>query len=213
MYLFISDPHIDNEQTLDIYLDFYNGIIEQYGVRAVLSAGDNDLYGKEFADGLNTPFYTIYGNHDVPNLNNLKDGINEVVGLKIFAFNGIMGFFRKKWYHRSLDDLVRLVFRNQKEMPDIVITHDVPYGVTVPSNIRVPAYLGTVTFASQMMKPKYHFYGHLHDRLTLVQFDKIFDTIYVRMDSSMYAHGFLFDMRGFEKVIYMKDYERRYRGV
>lgn len=156
----------------------------------VLSVIDSDYFFDDVLNGV--PFYTVYGNHDsdaikdIKNLDGtpilLNDGMNEVAGLKIFAFNGIFGFSNKRWYHRSLDDVVKLAFKHHNEEPDIMITHEVPYG-NWSNKISVWKYHNVLNFAVDFIKPKMYLFGHLHIEKSYNA--TMFDNTYVlRVDSS-----------------------------
>ena len=200
--LFVSDLHFPGSITdMQQYMLFE--IIRQIKPDIVLHAGDlnssdmkilmiveSEYFFKDVLGGV--PFYTVYGNHDsdaladIKNLDGtpilLKDGMNDVMGLKIFAFNGIFGFSKKRWYHRSLDEVVKLAFKHANTEPDIMVTHEVPYGNWC-KEFKIPKYLNVMNFAVDIVKPKMYLFGHLHIKESY-NVDMFGGTYVIRVDSS-----------------------------
>lgn len=197
--LFISDLHLYDLEN-DINISALRRLVDKFKPDIVLSAGDvgtDDLRVYEFIDSSyfkdvilqGVPFFTIYGNHDskldVKNDDGtpmqLEDGITKIGDISILSFNGIFGFHRKNWYHRSLDEAVKLAFRHRDSEPTIVLTHEVPYGDWT-SKFKLPKYLNVINFLSEMTKPQVHLFGHLHipEPYNVGEIDGV---LYVRVDT------------------------------
>lgn len=200
--LMFSDLHFSGNIT-DIQQFMLFELVKQFKPDVVIHAGDLNLCDAKvlmmidseyFFEGVlnGVPFYTVYGNHDsdaifdITNIDGtpilLKDGMNEVMGLKIFAFNGIFGFSKKRWYHRSLDEAVKLAFKHGNTEPDIMVTHEVPYG-NWSNKLNIPKYLNVLNFMVDFVKPKLYLFGHLHTNppYNATMFD---NTYVIRVDSS-----------------------------
>ncbi len=200
--LLLSDLHFSGNIT-DVQQFMLFELIKQIRPDIVIHAGDlnlcdmkvlmmidSDYFFKDVLSGV--PFYTVYGNHDsdaifdITNLDGtpilLKDGMNEIMGLKVFAFNGIFGFTKKNWYHRSLDDAVKLAFKHGNAEPDIMVTHEVPYGKW-SEKINIWKYHNVLNFMVDFVKPKLYLFGHLHTEppYNATMFD---NTYVIRVDSS-----------------------------
>ena len=179
--LLISDLHLRGKVN-DMQLYALYEIINQLKPDVVFHAGDT---GSENVDVLEymdseyffkdvlkeVPFYTVYGNHDsvairdIKNIDGshiwLKDGMNNIMGLKVYAFNGIFGFSKHNWYHRSLDEAVKLAFKHYNANPDLMITHEVPYGEWTKVH-SIHKYLNVLNFTMDFIKPNLYLFGHLH---------------------------------------------------
>ena len=199
--LFVSDLHIEDNNKYG-QLSWMKALVRKYRPDMLLSAGDNGELLAEDIEQLKVQFYTIYGNHDRPEFVQsdkmlskywLADGLHVFYnGLRILAWNGIFGFRtdrKRKWYHRSLDDAVRLAFKHQRSKVDIFISHEVPWYQF--GKKRTQEYLAVMNFIVKMVKPKVWLNGHMHLPEPVTYDVKTFKpTVYVRVDSRVCSHGY-----------------------
>jgi len=198
--LFVSDLHIDDDNRYG-QLSWLKALVRKYSPDMVLSAGDNGELLADDIKSLNVSFYTIYGNHDRPELVQsdkelskywLVDGLHMFYsGVRILVWNGIFGFRKRgrKWYHRSLDDAVRLGFKYQKTSPDIFISHEVPWYKF--DKKRTQEYLAVLNFIVKIVKPKVWLNGHMHLDVPVTYDSETFSpTKYVRVDSRSVSRGY-----------------------
>lgn len=198
-FLFISDFHVDSNDK-PFKLAWLKSVVQMYEPDLILSAGDNGDLSVDDIEELGVDFYTIYGNHDSPALTIsdfqlykhwLRDGLIVLNnGLRILAWNGIFGFRtdrKRKWFHRSLDDAVRLAFKYMNNRPHVFISHEVPYYRY--KDITTQEYLAVMNYIVRMTKPLVWLNGHMHLNQD-VQIDKktFKPTIYIRVES--YRRGY-----------------------
>lgn len=130
---------------------------------------------KRTADNLGIPAIGICGNHDEPfalqsvGIDDLHGKVKTIDGV---SFTGIGGSLRyKPSGNMFLTQQQSIDIAKKLPKTDVLITHDKPYTgwfVDTKSQYAKDPHAGLVGITKYIRKnkPKYHFYGHLHQRMT-----------------------------------------------
>lgn len=130
---------------------------------------------KRTADNLGIPAIGICGNHDEPfalqsvDIDDLHGKVKTIDGVTFAGIGGSLRYKRSNYMFLTQQQSIDVA----KNLPraDVLITHDKPYtgwfADTKAQFAKDPhAGLVGITKYIRKNKPKYHLYGHLHQRMT-----------------------------------------------
>lgn len=130
---------------------------------------------KRTADNLGIPAIGICGNHDEPfalqsvGIDDLHGKVKTIDGVSFAGIGGSLRYNRSNYMFLTQQQSIEVAAALPKA--DVLITHDKPYsGWFVDTKAQfakdLHAGLAGITKYIRKNKPKYHLYGHLHQRMT-----------------------------------------------
>lgn len=130
---------------------------------------------KRTADNLGIPAIGICGNHDEPfalqsvGIDDLHGKVKTIDGVSFAGIGGSLRYNRSNYMFLTQQQSIEVAAALPKA--DVLITHDKPYsGWFVDTKAQFAkdphASLAGITKYIRKNKPKYHLYGHLHQRMT-----------------------------------------------
>ena len=130
---------------------------------------------KRTADNLGIPAIGICGNHDEPfalqsvGIDDLHGKVKTIDGVSFAGIGGSLRYNRSNYMFLTQQQSIEVAAALPKA--DVLITHDKPYsGWFVDTKAQFAkdphAGLAGITKYIRKNKPKYHLYGHLHQRMT-----------------------------------------------
>lgn len=130
---------------------------------------------KRTADNLDIPAIGICGNHDEPfalqsvGIDDLHGKVKTIDGVSFAGIGGSLRYNRSNYMFLTQQQSIEVAAALPKA--DVLITHDKPYSGwfvdTKAQFVKDPhAGLAGITKYIRKNKPKYHLYGHLHQRMT-----------------------------------------------
>lgn len=130
---------------------------------------------KRTADNLGIPAIGICGNHDEPfalqsvGIDDLHGKVKTIDGVSFAGIGGSLRYNRSNYMFLTQQLSIEVAAALPKA--DVLITHDKPYsGWFVDTKAQFAkdphAGLAGITKYIRKNKPKYHLYGHLHQRMT-----------------------------------------------
>lgn len=130
---------------------------------------------KRTADNLGIPAIGICGNHDEPfalqsvGIDDLHDKVKTIDGVTFAGIGGSLRYKRSNYMFLTQQQSIDIA----KQLPeaDVLITHDKAYigwFVDSKSQYAKDPHAGLVGISKYIRKnrPRYHLYGHLHQRMT-----------------------------------------------
>jgi len=147
-----GDMTIDGtREEIEDFLDWYSGLNFKF---KILIAGNHDFYVE------NKP-------HDFRNM--LDKSIiyleNESVEIEGVQFFGSPYTYKYgEWaFQRPRSHEMEKIWKGIPQTTDVLITHGPPYGILDFANSRVHAGCEELNAAISFIRPKFHFFGHIHE--------------------------------------------------
>lgn len=130
---------------------------------------------KRTADNLGIPAIGICGNHDEPfalqsvGIDDLHGKVKTIDGVSFAGIGGSLRYNRSNYMFLTQQQSIEVAAALPKA--DVLITHDKPYSgwfVDTKAQFAKDPHAGLVGITKYIRKnkPKYHLYGHLHQRMT-----------------------------------------------